>query len=458
MDAPSLVVGIETSAATTLEKVEKKPAHYQNGTSGDAVEAPSGVPEETASPDCDANNDEVKSVSLNNENDDRVVAIEVVGQGAATTNASDSTAADGAEAGSLHNNGAAVAPAVTPVVDDPKELEQSASASKGSDPVKDTPSTETITGEAHEEAITTNDDVQVDNDADKREHDEKETVVVAALENGQSVVGATPPEVAVEGQTDSVVEVDPEEKGDSVGVKTDVKETEEKCLEEEVPVVAVDEPSLVIIEDKEVPAKAVDAKLPEESTDLEDCVETLKESDEVQMESLQLDDSQEIDEEDVEEVVDDEDGEEVKIKLEPSAKSRDQDENDIETIDIDTDDDEDEEHAEDEEGAYEDDEGSLVGPPLDDEDDEEADLDQSVDGDAYEEFEVSDEEQPGEESQEDLDLQLVDEEDDDASGGGTSTDEERFAAMKESNRGAKRKRNAEDEAASPGTKDRKVEW
>lgn len=263
----------------------------------------------------------------------------------------------------------------------------------------------------------------------------------------------TPPEVVVES-----VDVPPE----------DVPREEKKEIEEESSVQVMpeedvpdeEESSLVIsevctVEDSTnkppVVSDDVELKLPIESVDTaeeeeeeDDCQEVDRDPD-GQLGPLQLDDSQE---EEAEEEEEEEDG----VMLDDTVGDLgEEEENQIETIDIDTDDDEDDDgEDEDEEEEEEGDESSLVGPPVDDEDDDDVEEVESL-GEEYEEFEVSDEEN-GEAGDKDMSEQS------------TSGDEARFAEMRASNRGAKRKLHGPAAAATSKTvqqsaaKERKVAW
>lgn len=259
----------------------------------------------------------------------------------------------------------------------------------------------------------------------------------------------TPPEVVVES-----VDVPPE----------DVPREEKKEIEEESSVQVMpeedvpdeEESSLVIsevctVEDSTnkppVVSNDVELKLPIESVDTaeeeeeeDDCQEVDRDPD-GQLGPLQLDDSQE-------EEAEEEEG----VMLDDTVGDLgEEEENQIETIDIDTDDDEDDdgEDEDEEEEEEEGDESSLVGPPVDDEDDDDVEEVESL-GEEYEEFEVSDEEN-GDAGDKDMSEQS------------TSGDEARFAEMRASNRGAKRKLHGPAAAASKtvqqsAAKERKVAW
>lgn len=488
----------------------QKEANHQNGTTTEkeicpvakeeeVAPSPDSLPE-TKAPEVTAigpeknsieSNDsgDLKTVSLNNENDDRVDSIEVGGQGdtasavaVTASNISSPEAAAPPSATNTTNNG--VAPA------DLKDLEQSP-LSKANDPVATTISVDT-------ETIAATGDVTASeaspppptagNDATEGhvDNDDKEKLIVT--ENGQGdnsqSQGTTPPPppqaaaddateeqdtpLAIESVASATLAADEEAEGEKEKKDCEVEDKEpisldidpeRKDIEEEV-VVHEDAITLVIGEprtvDKEEEEEPSPIKLPSENADTAPEVDEEQDSDEPAMATMQLDDSQED--------MDDEERKmpelKLKIKQEPSAaavcdKPKEENSNEIVTIDIDTDDDE--------SGEDNDEEGSLVGPPVDDDEDDEdeddvdeddfEDVEEEVEefGEEYQEFEVSDEE--GADSQ-DPDLLMVDEGDE------VSEDEERFAAMKESNRGAKRKLgDAENKLVQQGSaKERRVGW
>lgn len=386
--------------------------------------------------------DDVKSVSLNNENDDRIDSIEVGGQGGPASAAGGTAAATSNSSTSVSSKNNSSAPATS----DLKDLEQSP-MSKASDPAMDEQRT-TI-----DSSITSGDEGGADVISQVVDDSDKQDIVT---ENGQrdgdsSQLSAAAAAVATgEGPVEEViVSADKDELMTETATATEDKAAVD--VVESIPVVAgdnaiEDEPTIVIGEVKSVADEELEeSMLPEEA--VEDCVTEAESEPKDDMDTLQLDDSQEEEEDEV--VTADEEQPEVRVKQEKVDRAP-QDPTEIETIDIDTDDDD------------ESDVESLVGPPLDDEEDdddeddvgEEEDFDEGDEdvesvGEAYEEFEVSDEENL---SQEMVGDEVSDE------------DEARFAEMKNSHRGAKRKLSEERDGSGAGDqpgmalKERKLGW
>lgn len=395
-----------------------------------------------------ATNDDVKTVSLNNENDDRVDSIEVGGQGdtasvaAATSNSTPAPSTnDKSSCGDATNNGVAA-------VDDLKDLEQSimAKESTDSDPVvepevvEEPPTTEILAASTEPESIIIKEDLKGgDNIADDAievatgNNNDKKSIVT---ENGQGddLNKSSPSSVVVEEQLTKEIVVEAVEDTPALSpVEKTLTLVEEDFTNSEHPLTDTAIPESTDKKDPEIKPITDDITLEEKkSLESEESVQVIPVEDVPEEDSMMISNVQTVDQEDQPEPAEDDEEEPfgASLQLEDSQEEEgdfdvgeeEEDEdgvNQIETIDIDTDD-------EDEEG-----EDSLVGPPVNDEDDDVEEVESL--GEEYEEFEVSDEEN----SQEQDLVEGSDIEEESISDG--TSDDERFAQMKESNRGAKRK-------------------
>lgn len=447
----------------------------------------------------------VKTVSLNNENDDRIDSIEVGGQGD-VGGGCDVTATSTNSPMEINQVGGGSG-------DEAKDLEQSTMSkgkSGGDGSVVD--STAPVeTSESSLSSAKSSDEVDKINIITENGTEKEEILVEEKVAEVRELVKVEE-EIAKPADADKEEEEDkkPKELPDKVVVDEKRQlplQTEESVLrsqkensdqdEKEVSEKTSSRSEAVSVEDTEPVATKVDEKPSHPATsitpkitdtkteeksekvtkEVEDnkIVEKLPEvkkvdEDKVVMDSLQVEDSQEG------EVVAIRGGE---VKKERCANS-DQEENEIETIDIDTDDDDEEENSlvehskgvilkigpsfvDDDEDEEED---SLIGPPVDEEDAEEGDdsdviEEEEIDdveevesfGEEYEEFEVSDEEEGA--SQEEITLE---EEGDEGEMSNGTTDEERFAEMKDRNRGVKRKMYGNARAVQQNAKERKISW
>lgn len=486
---PSPQNGTEKSHTAKTTSTEASDVVVSDGDDGN-----SGAPAADATTTITTCVDNVKTVSLNNETDDRIDSIGVGGQGEVEV---DAAAAATSNNSPMENNGALA-------VDDLKDLDQSSTMSKGErgddDPIA-AENTAVLAGMEDGEEEAQPQLPLPEHSSSSVGEETKGADKLIATENGQAdnEQRLVAPESSAEpivhsAEADDKTAKGPEESKDqieTVDVPSTVDVTlvpNEEAVEEQkkdpeilpvdnniksvpekesinaddlqaIPVhpVSADQEVVDVSEVKEIAEK----KGEEESKELPKLQPEVKEAplDEPFVDTLQLDDSQELDKDVLEEVEDDDDevAEQVVVKTERCAKS-DQEDNEIETIDIDTDDDEEEdaEHIEDE------DDGSLIGPPLDDDEsdgigEEGEDCDDEVESleEEYDEFEVSDEEGPlliGDEEEEEEEG-----EDEQISGDGV-TDEERFVEMKNRSQGAKRKMYGNAKTVQQSAKERRVGW
>lgn len=486
---PSPQNGTEKSPAKTLP-TEAGDADSVAGNNGD-----SGTPAAAAATTTTNTIDDVKTVSLNNETDDRIDSIGVGGQG----EVDDAAAAATSNNSPMENNGAVV-------VGDVKDLDQPSTMSKGvrgdDDPttaentavlggVKDAAeeaeqppphSSSPLSLEGADKVIAT-ENGQADSEQKVAPESSTETIVHSAEGEDKTVKGSELSKEPIESvDVPSTADVRPVPSEEAVAAVKDQKIDPEILSKDNNIKSATDKESIIAEDLQATPVDPVpEEKLLVNVSELENAAEKKEEVEPVQlpklkekklpetvcpedevlgmvdepvMDTLELGDSQELDGDLLEEVEDDDDvAEQVVVKKERCAKS-DQEDNEIETIDIDTDDDDDEEaeRIEDEDG------GSLIGPPLDEDEsdgigEEAEDCDDEVESfeEEYDEFEVSDEEGP---------LLIGDEEEDEdeqISEDGV-TDEERFIEMKNRSQGAKRKMYGNAKTIQQSAKERRVGW
>lgn len=391
-----------------------------------------------------ATNDDVKTVSLNNENDDRVDSIEVGGQGDTASVAATSNSTPAAPSTNDNSNGTNNGVAA---VDDPKDLEQSTMNKErsDSDPVVEPeanvldehPTTEIVAATTEPDSIVTNEDEEeggddnIADDAIEVATGNNKDKISIVTENGQGddLNKSSPSSVVVEEHA-LTEEIVVEAVEDSPSNKLTL--AEEEITKGEPPLTDTAIPETTDKKDSEIESIPDDIPLEEKKAlESEESVQVIPGEDVPEEDSMMISNVQTVDQEDQPETADDDEEEPLgeSLQLEDSQEEGDFDggeeededgENQIETIDIDTDD---------EDGEGED---SLVGPPVDEDEDDVEEVESL--GEEYEEFEVSDEEN----SQEQDLAEGSDIEEEESISDGTS-DDERFAQMKESNRGAKRK-------------------